>query len=220
MTWTQKRPPPKRELGSEGLMENERLEILKMLEAGQIDAQEAAMLLSTLDKAEAEDAPHAPTGALSQTVALAPERSQNRENRWARFWIYPMMAGGIVLILGSLVMGMIYATGAALGWLVCGWLPMLLGLVIVFLALWSRQATWMHLRISEGGQRKMAFSFPLPLTLAAWAVRIAEPFVPQLRETGVDDLIVALRESASRGEPFSIDVQDDPEGERVELYIG
>ena len=201
-------------------MENERLEILKMVEAGQIDAQEAAMLLSALDEAEAQDLPNAPAESLAQTATPAPESFQNRENRWARFWVYPMMAGGIALVLGSLAIGMIYATGAALGWLVCGWLPMLLGLLVVFLALWSRQATWMHLRISEGGQRKMAFSFPLPLTLAAWAVRIAEPFVPQLRETAVDDLIVALRESASRGEPFSIDVQDDQEGERVELYIG
>jgi len=201
-------------------MENERLEILKMVEAGQIDAQEAAMLLSALDEAEAQDPPDAPAEAFAQTVTPAPESLQNRENRWARFWVYPMMAGGITLILGSLAIGMIYATGAALGWLVCGWLPMLLGLLVVFLALWSRQATWMHLRISEGGQRKVAFSFPLPLTLAAWAVRIAEPFVPQLRETGVDDLIVALRESGSQGEPFSIDVQDDQEGERVELYIG
>lgn len=200
-------------------MENERLEILKMVEAGQIDAQEAAMLLSALNEAEAQDLPDAPAEALSQAVAPEKERFQNRENRWARFWIYPMMAGGIMLILGSLVTGMIYATGATLGWLVCGWLPMLLGLMIVFLALWSRQATWMHLRISEKGQRKMALSFPLPLTLAAWAVRIAEPFVPQLQETSVDDLIVALRESASRGEPFSIDVQDDQDGERVELYI-
>lgn len=201
-------------------MENERLEILKMVEAGQIDAQEAAMLLSALDEAAAQDPPNANAEAFAQTVTPAPESFQNRENRWAKFWVYPMMAGGIALILGSLVIGMIYATGAALGWLVCGWLPMLLGLLVVFLALWSRQATWMHLRISEGGQHKMAFSFPLPLTLAAWTIRIAEPFVPQLRETGVDDLILALRESASLGEPFSIDVQDDQEGERVELYIG
>jgi hypothetical protein len=76
------------------------------------------------------------------------------------------------------------------------------------------------LRISEEGKRKVAFSFPLPLSLTALAVRMAQPFVPQLRDTGVDDLIIALRESSSRGEPLFIDVQDDQDGERVELYIG
>jgi hypothetical protein len=78
----------------------------------------------------------------------------------------------------------------------------------------------MHLRISEQGRRKMAFSFPVPLGLAAWAIRIAQPFVPQLRDTGVDEVILAVRDSASRGEPLFIDVQDDEDGERVELYIG
>jgi hypothetical protein len=78
----------------------------------------------------------------------------------------------------------------------------------------------LHVRVSEGDSRKVAFSFPVPLALAAWGIRVAQPFVPQLRETGVDDLIVALRDSTSEGEPFFIDVQDDEEGERVQVYIG
>jgi hypothetical protein len=131
-----------------------------------------------------------------------------------------MMAGAGVLILGAFLLAWLYASEAAKGWLVCGWLPVLLGVAVVLLALWTRRTTWMHLRISEEGKRKLAFSFPLPLGLAAWAVRIAQPFVPQLQQTGVDDLILALRASASRGEPIAIDVQDDERGERVEVYIG
>lgn len=190
----------------------ERLEILKMVEAGQVDAAEAAVLLAALDEQQPAAAPEAPLPT--------PSQAETSESRWARFWIYPMLTGGGVLISGSLVMALIYATDAAQGWLVCGWLPMILGLLIVLLALWTRRATWMHLRISEGGKRKIAFSFPLPLTLAAWVMRLAQPFVPQLQETGVDDLIIALRESTSQGEPFFVDVQDDEDGERVELYIG
>lgn len=190
----------------------ERLEILKMVEAGQVDAAEAAVLLAALDEQQPAAAPEAPLPT--------PSQAETSESRWARFWIYPMLTGGGVLIGGSLVMALIYATDAAQGWLVCGWLPMILGLLIVLLALWTRRATWMHLRISEGGKRKIAFSFPLPLTLAAWVMRLAQPFVPQLQETGVDDLIIALRESTSQGEPFFVDVQDDEDGERVELYIG
>jgi hypothetical protein len=194
------------------MVTEERLEILKMLESGQVDAEEAATLLAALDEASAQR----PVEAAEP--ALAPEERQM--NRWARFWIYPMMAGGVVLILGALVIGMVYATDAARGWSICGWLPMLLGFGIVVLALWTRRATWMHLRISEEGRQKIAFSFPLPLTLAAWAMRIAQPFVPQLQETGVDDLIIALRDSAGQGEPLFIDVQDEEDGERVQIYIG
>jgi hypothetical protein len=197
-------------------MEQEQLEILKMVEAGQIDAKEAAQLLAALDEVMLPDSEEV-RGAAPPLPLGTTER---QASQWARFWIYPMMAGGGVLIVGALVMGLVYASGGAKGWLVCGWLPMLMGLTVVVLALGTRRAPWMHLRISEGGKRKIALSFPLPLTLAAWAVRIAQPFVPKLQETGVDDLIVALRDSAVRGKPVFIDVQDDQEGERVELYIG
>jgi hypothetical protein len=209
-------------------MSEEKLQILKMVEAGQIDADEAAMLLAALKEAGAEPAEGAPSPELepeglppmASSAAEATFAQEARENRWARFWIYPMMAGGAVLILGLLVIGLVYTTDAARGWLVCGWLPLLLGLTVVLLALWSRRAAWLHLRISEGGRRKMGFSFPLPLTLTAWVVRIAQPFVPQLRETAVDDVIMALRDSAAHGEPLFIDVEDEEDGERVEIYIG
>ena len=198
-------------------MGSERLEILKMLEMGQIDAQEAAMLLSALGESQAvEDAGEAPV------EALPPDREapEPLDTRWTTFWIYPLIAGGAVLLLGALVVALVSLTGGAWGWLLCGWPLLLLGLLVFVLALWSRSATWMHLRISEGGKRKMALSFPVPLGLAAWAIRIAQPFVPQLRDTGVDEVILAVRESSSRGEPLFIDVQDDKDGERVELYLG
>jgi hypothetical protein len=130
------------------------------------------------------------------------------------------MAGIAALMLGSLVLSLVYGAGGAAFWLLCGWFPVLLGLGVVILALWSRRATWMHLRISEAGRRKMTLSFPLPLRLAAWGLRIAQPYVPQLQDTGVDEVVLALRESARQGEPVFIDVQDDEAGEHIELYIG
>ena len=198
-------------------MEEERLQILKMLESGQIGAEEADVLLSALDPAPPDVIEEA-AEPLPAAMESAPTPRPGGE--WARFWVYPLMAGGVVLIVGALVMGLVSATGAARGWLVCGWLPMILGTAVIVLAWWSRNARWLHLRISEGGKRRIAFSFPLPLGLAAWVLRIAQPFVPQLRETGVDELIIALRDSVSSDEPFFVDVQDDEEGERVQVYIG
>ncbi len=198
-------------------MEDEKLQILKMVQEGKLDAQEAAMLLAALSESQTGD-------DTDQTpVEVLPPESRPPEpieTRWARFWIYPLMAGGVLLLIGALIVGLVSASDGAWGWLLCGWPLLLLGLLIFVLALWSRWATWMHLRISEQGKRKMALSFPLPLGLAAWVLRIARPFVPQLQQTGVDEVILAVRESASKGEPLFIDVQDDEDGERVELYIG
>jgi hypothetical protein len=187
-------------------MQDERLRILKMVQEGQISAAEAAALLEAL-------ALPAPTEA-----AVEPDPAA----RWGRYWLYPLLAGGGLLIAGSMVMGLLSAAGAARGWLICGWTPMVLGLLLAILAWWSRSSTWLHLRIRDGkGRRpKLALSFPLPLTLAAWAVRVAQPFVPQLRDTGVDDIIIALRHSSAEGQPLVVDVEDDESGEHVEIYIG
>jgi len=195
-------------------MELERLQILKMLEAGSIDAEEAATLLAALGETpDAEDAPmeiQAPVQKTTEPIA----------NPWAGFWMLGLVIGLAVLFFGALIVSVVYASGGAWGVLLCGWPLVFLGLLVAVIAVWSRQATWMHLRIEEKDERKISMSFPLPLTLAAWVMRFVQPFVPQLRDTGVDDLIIALRDSAAQGEPMVIDVQDDEEGEKVQIYIG
>jgi hypothetical protein len=62
----------------------------------------------------------------------------------------------------------------------------------------------------------------LPLTLAAWIIRLARRYVPQLRDTAIDEMILALRETSDIDEdnPIYIDVQDDKDGEQVLIYFG
>jgi CHASE2 domain-containing sensor protein len=117
-------------------------------------------------------------------------------------------------------MSLVYATAAATGWLVCGWIPMILGLLVMGLAWWSRYATWLHLRVHEGDGRRVAISLPVPLTLAAWVLRIARPFVPQLENTAVDEVILALRDSKTGDQPLMIDIDDEESGEKVQIYFG
>ncbi len=193
-------------------MEEERLQILRMVEAGQIGVEQAAEMLAAL-----EDRGKQP---LPEHLAGAPAAPELPGTGWAGFWIYPLLAGGGVLILGALVMGLVYGLDAAAGWRICGWLPMIAGLLVVLLALWSRRARWLYLRLDEDDRRRISFGFPLPLTLAAWRVRLARPFVPRLKDTGVDDLILALRDGSTPREPLYLDVQDGEEGERIRLYIG
>jgi hypothetical protein len=61
---------------------------------------------------------------------------------------------------------------------------------------------------------------PLPLGLAAAAVRLARPFVPQLRDTAVDEAMLALRDGLEGSEDITIDVQDDDQGESVQIDFG
>lgn len=214
-------------------MEEERKRILELLGRGQISVDDAERLLRALAQPQEEAVPEGAAAAGTQTVAPAvaepaaratPETVQSAPGEppasWRRYWIWPLLAGGTVLLIGALIMGLVYATGAAPGWRVCGWLPMIMGLSAMVLAWWSRTATWLHLRISEPGSRRLAISLPLPLTLAAWALRLARPYVPQLKDTAVDELILTLRDSGGAGQPLYIDVADEEEGEHVQIYIG
>lgn len=205
-------------------MDEERTKILKMLQAGQINAEQAAMLLTAARPApgvaDGDEATPAGEPLPAGPAARTPGAADRLQERWATFWIYPLLVGSGVVILGSLVMVLTYAAHAARFWrMCCGWLPLTVGAVIVLLAWWSRRAKWLHVRVREQDGRKVAISLPLPLTLVAWVLRIVQPFVPKLRDTGVDDLIIALRDSPP-GQPLSVDVEDGEDGEQVQVYFG
>lgn len=193
-------------------MEEERLRILKMVEAGQIDTEQATQLLAALGTEQEPDS--------NLNVSLPAPELQGLKTRWSSYWVYPLVAGGAVVILGTSLTVWFASADLAAAACICGWFPMFLGLLIMLLAWWSRTARWLHLRISEKGRRRMALSFPLPLSLVAWVLRLAQPFVPQLAETGIDDLLIALRDTEIDKDALFIDVQDEEDGEHVQLYFG
>jgi hypothetical protein len=83
-----------------------------------------------------------------------------------------------------------------------------------------RTARWFSLRVRDRDGTNIALALPLPLGPIAWILRTLRPFVPQLRETGVDELIQSLHEEVRDGQPFVVDVEDDEDGERVQVYFG
>jgi hypothetical protein len=135
-------------------------------------------------------------------------------------WMYPVGAGLALLLIGTTVVGAMHQQQRVNVWTwLCGWIPLFVGLTVVTLAAWARTAHWIHLRVRDHGNH-IALSFPLPLGLAAAVVRVARPFVPGLRDTAVDDAILALRDGLQGGEDITIDVQDDERGERVQIDFG
>ena len=141
------------------------------------------------------------------------------------WWVYPTAAGAVVMAIGAPLVALGLTGKAALFWAIfCGWIPFFIGLGILTVGAWSRTARWLHLRVknTRSGKHDFALSLPLPLTLTAWVLRMIRPHVPQLRETAVDEAILALRDGTGGedDQPVYIDVQDDQDGEQVLIYIG
>jgi hypothetical protein len=153
---------------------------------------------------------------------VTPQPFRNPAQAWRRWWWYPLWAGVGITLVGALLMYLAYDRSGFGFWFACTWFPFLLGVMVMALAWASRQARWLHVRIHQPeGEvpRNIAISFPLPLRLAAWIVRTFHVHIPHMERTSLDELIIAL-ERTNPDAPFYVEVQDDEDGERVEVYIG
>jgi hypothetical protein len=197
-------------------MDDAYLKVLQMIQAGTISAEEGARLLDALGQ-DAQPADQ-PTGEASpgEGAAVAAPAGPPSWARWA--WVYPLAAGLGLLAIAGIFTGLVMRDGRQLGWLVCTLPPMVLGALVMALAWWSRSARWLHVRVRDG-EKRINISLPLPLRLAAWGVRLARPWVPQLRDTAVDELILSLAEADSQEGILAVEVNEGAD-EQVRVYLG
>ncbi|UCC65255.1 MAG: hypothetical protein JSV36_09545 [Anaerolineae bacterium] len=217
-------------------MSEERMQILRMIEEAQITPEEGIELLEALnasgakasgqatvqEEGDVDASPPVAEPLPSGTELLEEGAAEHDESAefvsFGRLWLIPLGAGVVVGAVSLGIVAFIQAISPGSFFLVCGLMPLLLGLAVILLALWSRTARWLHVRIR--GEQHISLSFPLPLRLTGWILRLVRPFVPQLEETGLDEVILSLDENLGEEEYFHVDVQDDQDGERIQVYIG
>ena len=204
-------------------MNDERMTILKRVETGEIKAEEAVSLINELGQAPSS-APE------PEPQVIEPESDTERAGAasapplevpkgLSQFWVYPLYAGVGIVVLGAVLLYAVYGASAGWGWALCGWPIFATGVLVVAIAWWLRTARWIHVRVR--GKENVTISLPIPVQLTAWAVKIAQPFVPQFKETGVDEVILGLGDALKEGsQPLYVDVNDDESGEHVQVYIG
>ncbi|OGO10613.1 MAG: hypothetical protein A2Y93_15380 [Chloroflexi bacterium RBG_13_68_17] len=173
--------------------------ILSDLDAGRIDVGEALRQL--------ED----PAAAGPSTAeGLQPARG------WRDGWLVPF-----ALSLALTAFGGWAASHQGWWWLAAG--PALfVGIFGMVASVLSRTSPWVHIRVRSrrpGGDR-LTISLPLPVRLVAWALRLAGPWTPGLDRTTVDELLMALDGNVSAESPLYVLVDDDEDGERVEVTLG
>jgi hypothetical protein len=145
--------------------------------------------------------------------------------KWRRWWLIPLSFGvGISAVAGAFMLWTFQTAGFSF-WFLCTSVFFVFGVVILVLAVQSRKARWLHLRVKQKpGERPrtIAFSFPLPLRLASWLMRVFGRLLPNMGHTTPEDIFMALNavdETVSVENPIYINV-DDEDGEKVEIFIG
>jgi hypothetical protein len=210
---------------------NERLEILEMIQRGTISAQEGLKLIEALGETQDN---------LDEEYLLAKARLEGGTDpkvgdrfdpppvledleKWKKWWIIPFWIGLGITVFGSFLMYWAWsAKGIGVGFILA-WIPFLIGVGVLVLGWNSRTGPWLHLRIQQKPGEKpgrIAISFPLPIRFFAWSLRTFGNLIPGLSGTGVDEIILALGESSQAETPLFIDVNEGDEGEQVKIYIG
>lgn len=189
---------------------DERQHILNMIAEGTISAEQGAELLTAMDDDEAAqqiDNAETPTPI---------DTPQPGNGWWALFWI-----GTAILIGGAMLLAPAYQPGGAT-WLllICGWPTFLIGLLLIIAAWFSRSGPWVHIRVKHARHTRPNIRLSVPLNLGVGVLRIVSPFVPQLKDTGVDDLLMAMKDNVSRDRPLVIDVNEDDDGEHIQVVVG
>ncbi len=209
-------------------MNEERLEVLRMIEAGQISPEEGLRLMNALDNgktAEAESliVEEAPPSAPAEMEIISPasEPADMPDfSRW-RFWSW-VGFGAMVLLTGLgavwLVQGWITRPWGAGFWL--AWIPFLIGILGMLL---TYDSPWLHVRIRQkpgSKPEKISISIPLPIRFAGWFMSTFSHWMPpKVRQKNLDEVISELGKNFSKGEPMHIHVNDE-DGEQVEIFIG
>jgi hypothetical protein len=199
----------------------ERILILEMIETGKISSEEGLQLLADLDQPDAESI--GDPEVIQSGPGPVPAHDPEDLARWKKWWVIPLWVGVAVTLLGAALMYGAYTTGGLTVWFFLSWLPFLLGVATIALAWRSQTSPWIHLRIQQApGEtpQRIAFSFPLPIRLTAWVLRTFGRWIPNLDAGSLDEVILALGESADHDQPLSIVVNEGQDGEQVLIYIG
>ncbi len=196
------------------------LEILKQLEQGAINADQARARL---------DAPPPSRGNRTN----APRVEMTGAPEWIRrLWLYPLALGTGIVALGAWIIAA--TVHANILWWLVGVPLVLLGALVVALAASARSGHWLYVNVQERGPRghHIRFGMPFPFGLVRVALWIAQFAIhqPQLKTkfrsrpvganvnwNDLDELVAALEYELDAQNGISVDVDGD--GEQVQVYI-
>lgn len=215
----------------------ERRKILQMVEEGKITAEEAASLMRALDAdspgepeagmqiIEPEPAPGF-TGSDDSFTGSTASASEFEEvkARARRFMMIPLWTGVFVTILSAWGIYEILNDFGTNYWWICLLFPLFIGILLIAVGAGSQSSRWLYVnvdrRYAQEWPRNITLGFPLPLGLTSWFLRNFGQHIHGLGNTNVDDIIQILDATRKSSEPLIVNVNDDDEGEHVQVYIG
>lgn len=197
---------------------SDEMKVLQMIEAGEISASEGASRL----RGQAKETVTSEVDVSIETIPSddVPRPEPGEFRKWQNWWLIPFGAGiSFMVIAGMWMSSITEKTGGTNFWYYCAWFPMLLGLLVAWIGWASREAPWVHVRV-DSDDTKVRVSIPIPLGITGWGLRNFGHFIPNIDETALDEIIIALEQTTNGETPLHIKVNEGDDGEQVEVFIG
>lgn len=209
-------------------MSEERLEILRKLQAGELSVEEGFKLIDQLDKPAENVIPsQPPIEVISEEVDLSSSfsavQSGTTDPAMGKWRVFGWLGFGLFVVI----------TALSAYWMVesyqnkpfgfgfwFSWIPFLIGILgMVF----TFNARWIHIRVRQKPGEKpqnINISLPIPFGLVNTILNLFPNAVPaNLRAKDIGGMVKEMSHNLSAKEPLHI-VVDDEDGEHVEIYIG
>jgi uncharacterized integral membrane protein len=203
----------------------ERKKILQMVADGKVSAEEAARLMRSLDdSAEEEIQVFEAAPGSGEAGSAAPEFDQVRR-RAMRFAMIPLWVGIIFTVLSAWWMFSIQQNAGLNFWFFCMSMPLLFGILLIVLGAGSGSSRWLYVNVDRSHAqrsewpRNITIALPLPLGLVGWFLKNFGSHIESLKQTTIDEVLMAVSMAKSVSEPLIIHVDDD-NGEKVQVFIG
>lgn len=202
----------------------ERRKILQLVADGKISADEAANLMRTLDETaeeEIEVIEAGPAAGGERSDSSDFEEVRRRAMRWA---MIPLWGGVLFTVLSAWGMYSIQQNTGYTFWFFCLGMPLLLGVLLIVLGAGGIGSRWLYVNVDRTRARdwpkNITIALPLPLGLVSWFLKNFGSHIEGLKKTTVDEVIMAISLTKAVKEPLIVNVDDDKDGERVQVFIG
>ena len=205
----------------------ERKKILQMVEEGKISAEEAASLMRALDEDSAEEQVEVydaeTDSGFEGSESSAPEFEEVKA-RALRFAAIPLWIGIAIAVLSAWGIFAIQQNAGINFWFFCLMFPLMLGVLLIAIGSAGQGSKWLYVnvdrRYADDWPKNITLGFPLPLGLTSWVMRTFGYNFGGMNKAQVDGIIEVLDATGKSDEPFIVNVDDDDDGDRVQVYIG
>lgn len=197
-----------------------KLEILRKVENGTLSVEEGADLIGIIENAEKSKA-----GAdMPKPVpTMEPIEKHEASGCWKAAWSIFLLGGAVLTAFSAFWIYQGYRENG-FGWgFWLSWIPLILGVLLMLFGWTLMESPWMHVRVSPEKGAKPAvfvFSMPVPIKLARWIMTTFGDLMPvEVREKGILEILDQMETAINQGEPFEVQVDDNKEGSKVDIFI-